>query len=122
MPGRRAHDPRAFVPLPSAALHVLLAIGAAERHGYAIMAEVQRITDGAVRMGPGTLYGTLKRLLDDGLIEECGERSDPLRADQRRRYYRLTTLGRAVVASEVQRLQSMIDRTGVRTWTAGQQH
>jgi DNA-binding PadR family transcriptional regulator len=109
-------------PLPSAALHVLLAIGADERHGYAIMGEVARITDGAVRMGPGTLYGTIKRLLDNGLIEECGERADPLRADQRRRYYRMTTLGRAVVAREVERLQSMIEKTGARTWAPGRQH
>ena len=111
----RSPDPGAFVPLPSAALHVLLAIGADERHGYAIMAEVERITDGVVRMGPGTLYGTIKRLLENGLIEECGERVDPLRADQRRRYYRVTTLGRAVVASEVELLDSMIKKTGART-------
>ena len=122
MPPSRAPDPRSFVPLPPASLHVLLAIGADERHGYAIMAEVERITDGAVRMGPGTLYGTIKRLLDGGLIEECGERADPLRGDQRRRYYRVTTLGRTVVASEVKRLESMIKRTGARTWAPGQQH
>ncbi len=70
MPRTQSRDPQAFVPLPPAALHVLPAIGAEERHGYAIMGEVERITDGAVRMGPGTLYGTIKRLLDDGLIEE----------------------------------------------------
>ena len=116
------HDARAFVPLPPAALHVLLAIGPDERHGYAIMGEVERITDGAVRMGPGTLYGTIKRLLDNGLIEECGERDDPLRADQRRRYYRLTSLGRAVVASEVERLQSMISKTDARSWAPERQH
>jgi DNA-binding PadR family transcriptional regulator len=109
------------VPLPPAALHVLFAIGAEERHGYAIMGEVERITDGTVRMGPGTLYGTIKRLLDQGLIEECGERPDPRRDDQRRRYYRMTGLGRAVVASEVERLQSMIDKAGARTWAVGQQ-
>ena len=121
MPQRRGHNLRAFVPLPPAAFHVLLAIGADERHGYAIMGEVERITDGVVRMGPGTLYGTIKRLLDDRLIEECGERADPVRGDQRRRYYRVTTLGRAVVASEVQRLESMIHRTGARTWATGRQ-
>jgi DNA-binding PadR family transcriptional regulator len=107
--------------LPPAALHVLLAIGAEERHGYAIMAEVKRISDGAVRMGPGTLYGTIKRLLDHGLIEESGERVDPLRTDQRRRYYRMTTLGRAIVASEVERLQSMINKSGARTRAAPEQ-
>jgi DNA-binding PadR family transcriptional regulator len=121
MPQPRARDPRTFAPLPPAALHILLAIGAEERHGYAIMGEVERITGGAVRMGPGTLYGTIKRLLETGLIEECGERVDPLRADQRRRYYRMTTLGRAVVVGEVERLQSMIERTGARTWAPGGQ-
>ena len=121
MPRTRLLDPRSFVPLPAAALHILLAIGGGERHDYAIMGEVERITDGTVRMGPGTLYGTIKRLLGSGLIEECGERPDPLRDDQRRRYYRLTTLGRAVVAREVERLESMIDRTGARTWAHGRQ-
>ncbi|MBI4202738.1 MAG: helix-turn-helix transcriptional regulator [Chloroflexi bacterium] len=122
MPQSRTQDPRAAVPLPPAAFHVLLAIGAEERHGYAIMAEVKRITDGAVRMGPGTLYSTIKRLLDHGLIEECGERVDPLRTDQRRRYYRMTTLGRTIVASEAKRLQSMINKSGAGTWAPGEQH
>jgi DNA-binding PadR family transcriptional regulator len=97
--------------VPPAALHVLLAIGPGERHGYAIMGEVKRITHGAVRMGPGTLYGTIKRLLADGLIEESG-----VLRDQRRRYYRLTALGRAVAASEVEGLQSLLRRSGARKW------
>ncbi len=105
-------------PLPQAALHVLLAIGPNERHGYAIMSEVERITDGAVRMGPGTLYGTIKSLVDRGLIEECGERPDHAHDDQRRRYYRLTAVGRTVVSREIDRLQSMIKLTGVRSWAA----
>lgn len=116
-----APEPRTFVPLPQAALHVLLAIGPEERHGYAIMGEVERITGDAVRMGPGTLYGTIKRLLDTGLIEECGERPDPEHDDQRRRYYRVSSLGRTVVASEVDRLQSMIKRAGVHKWAPGGQ-
>ncbi|MSQ40358.1 MAG: PadR family transcriptional regulator [Dehalococcoidia bacterium] len=122
MPQTRGHDPRAFAPLPPAALHVLLAIGPDERHGYAIMGEVGRITNGAVRMGPGTLYGTIKRLLDNGLIEECSKQADPQRTDQRRRYYRLTSLGRTAVASEVERLQSMINKTGALKWAPGRQH
>jgi DNA-binding PadR family transcriptional regulator len=75
------------------------------------MGEVRRITRGAVRMGPGTLYGTIKRLLADGLIEE----SSVVR-DQRRRYYRLTALGRAVAASQVEGLQSLLRRSGARNW------
>jgi len=105
--------------LPAAALHVLLAIGADERHGYAIMGEVKRITGGTVRMGPGTLYGTLKRLLADGLIEEKRGRRGDERDERRRRYYRLTALGRDVAASEVESLQAMLRRSGVRTWALG---
>ncbi|HEX5590885.1 MAG TPA: PadR family transcriptional regulator, partial [Candidatus Limnocylindrales bacterium] len=89
--------------LPRTAMHILLAIGPEERHGYAIMAEVSRITDGAVRLGPGAIYTTIKRLVADGLIEESDERPDPERDDQRRRYYRLTALGRSVAAEEVRR-------------------
>ena len=116
----RKQDLQSYVPLAPAGLHVLLAIGPEERHGYAIMGEVDRITAGVVRMGPGTLYATIKRLLADGLIEECGERPDPTRSDQRRRYYRLTAIGRGVVASEVGRLQSTIQRAGAPKWAGGE--
>ena len=102
--------------LPPAALHVLLAIGPGERHGYAIMGEVRRITGGAVQMGPGTLYGTIKRLVADGLIEESAARDDELKGDRKRRYYRLTSLGHAAAAREVQGLQSLLQRSGARTW------
>ena len=101
-------EPRAFPPLSRTAMHVLLAIGPEERHGYAIMGEVARITDGAVMLGPGAVYTTIKRLLDDGLIEESDERPDPELDDQRRRYYRLTGLGRAVAAAEVRRLDTIV--------------
>ena len=89
-------------------MHVLLAIGPEERHGYAIMGEVARITDGAVRLGPGAIYTTIRRLLGDGLIEESDERPDAALDDQRRRYYRLTALGRSVAAAEVRRLASLL--------------
>jgi DNA-binding PadR family transcriptional regulator len=94
--------------LTSAALHILVAIGPEERHGYAVMREVDRMTDGSVRLAPGTLYVTIKRLVSTGLIEETDERPDPSLDDQRRRYYRLTMRGRAVVASEVARLESLV--------------
>jgi DNA-binding PadR family transcriptional regulator len=90
------------------AMLILLAIGPEERHGYAIMQEVVRITDGATKLGPGGVYTTIRRLLDDGLIEESDERPDPEMDDQRRRYYRLTGLGRAVAAAEARRLQSLV--------------
>jgi len=95
-------------------MHILLAIGPEERHGYAIMGEVTRITGGSVRLGPGAIYTTIRRLLDDGLIEESDERPDPEMDDQRRRYYRLTGAGRAVAASEVRRLDTMVRAT--RPW------
>ncbi len=87
-------QPRSTPPLSRTAMHVLLAIGPEERHGYAIMTEITRMTEGAVQLGPGGIYTTIKRLLDDGLIEECDERPDPELDDARRRYYRLTALGR----------------------------
>jgi DNA-binding PadR family transcriptional regulator len=101
-------------PLSRSAVHVLLAIGPEERHGYAIMSEVTRITRGAVRLGPGAIYTTLRRLLDDGLIEESDERPDAELDDQRRRYYRLTALGRTVASAEVRRLETLV--SAVRPW------
>jgi DNA-binding PadR family transcriptional regulator len=101
-------------PLPPAAIHILLAIGPDERHGYAIMSEVAALTNGAVRLAPGTLYTNIKRLLTNGLIEESDERPDPDRDDARRRYYRLSTAGRRVVAGEVARMESLVART--RPW------
>ena len=89
-------------------MHVLIAIGPEERHGYAIMREIERMTEGATRLGPGGVYTTIKRLLDDGLIEESDERPDPELDDQRRRYYRLTSTGRAVAAAEVHRMESLV--------------
>ena len=107
MPKRRP-DPQDFLPLTPAIAHILLALADAERHGYAIMQEVERITDGAVRMGPGTLYGTIKRMIGSGLIEEADERPDPGMDDERRRYYRTTTLGRDVLAAETERMAALV--------------
>lgn len=95
-------------PLSPVMHHILLALLEGERHGYAIMQAVERITNGAARMGPGTLYGAIKRLLDSGLVEEAGERDDPA-GDERRRYYRLSTLGRRAVREETTRLQRLVD-------------
>ncbi len=89
-------------------MHILLAIGPGERHGYAIMGEVTRITGGAVKLGPGAIYTTIRRRVDDGLIEESDARPDPGLDDQRRRYYRLTALGRTVAASEVRHLDALV--------------
>ncbi len=111
---RDAVEPHDFLPLPSSSFHVLLDLAEDEKHGYAIMREVERISEGAVRMGPGTLYGTIKRLLEMGLVEESGERPDPELDDERRRYYRITGLGDRVVTAEVRRLSTMIERSVLR--------
>ncbi len=105
---------RTSPPLPRTAMLVLLAIGPEERHGYAIMQEITRMTDGATVLGPGGIYTTIRRLTDDGLIEETGERPDPELDDQRRRYYRLTATGRAAAAAEVHRLEMIVRST--RDW------
>ena len=101
-------------PVSRTAMLILLAIGPEERHGYAIMREVARITDGATKLGPGGVYTTIRRLLEDGLIEESDERPDPDLDDQRRRYYRLTGMGRAVVAAEARHLQNLV--AAARPW------
>jgi DNA-binding PadR family transcriptional regulator len=101
-------QPQRVPPLSRTAMHVLLAIGPEERHGYAIMREIARMTEGATRLGPGGVYTTIKHLLDDGLIAECDERPDLELDDQRRRYYRLTGTGRAVAAAEVRRLETLV--------------
>ena len=97
-----------FLPLPAATFQILLALVGEERHGYAIMREVSERTDGALRLGPGTLYGTLNRLLESGLVEEGSERADPDVGDERRRYYRLTKLGLDVARAEAKRLESLV--------------
>lgn len=97
-----------FLPLSPAIHHILLALVDEERHGYAIMLEVSRLTGGTTRMGPGTLYGTLKRMLAAGLIEEADERPDPDLDDERRRYYRITPLGAKVLRAETSRVSLLV--------------
>jgi DNA-binding PadR family transcriptional regulator len=96
------------LPLPPAFLHILIAIGDGERHGYAIMQAVADRTSGKVRMSPGTLYGSIRRLLDDGLIEEVMRRPSRGDDDERRRYYRVTPFGRAVATAETVRLSTLV--------------
>ena len=92
-----------LLPLPPAWFHILLALAEEDRHGYALMADVAAESGGRIRLGPGTLYGALKRLLVLGLVEESGRRPDPSLDDERRRYYRLTALGRRAMAAEAAR-------------------
>lgn len=102
-------DPKELLPLTPAVFHVLLALAGGERHGYAIMQEVTASTQGRIKMGPGTLYGTVKRLLEARLIEESDERPDPQLDDERRRYYRLTALGQRVVQAEAARYAEIVE-------------
>src|ERR671910_2380342 len=106
--GEWRSDPGDLLPLTPAALNVLLALADGERHGYGIMLEVRERTGGKVRLGPGTLYGAIKRLKEGGVIEESGGRSGTEVDEERRRYYRLTGFGGEVLAAEVERLDGLV--------------
>lgn len=101
-------EPEELLPLSPAVFHVLLALADSERHGYGIIKEVEARTEGRVRLGPGTLYGSIKRLVEQGLVEESGERPDAELDDERRRYYRLTDFGRRVAVAEAERLSGLV--------------
>ena len=101
-------DPTPRLPLSPQVLHILLALADRDRHGYAIMREIETRTEGEVQLGPGTLYGAIKRMLRDGLVREADERPDPELDDARRRYYSLTHLGRGVAVAEIGRLQNTV--------------
>lgn len=105
---RRSRDSHDLLPLTPVALNILLALADGERHGYGIMLEVRERTGGKVRLGPGTLYGAIKRLREGGVIEQSGERPDPEADDERRCYYRLTGFGGEVLAAEVDRLDGLV--------------
>jgi DNA-binding PadR family transcriptional regulator len=101
-------DPQTYLPLSPAVFNILLALADGDKHGYGIMLEVEANTGGQVNMGPGTLYGSIKRMLKTGLICESDERPDPDLDDQRRRYYRLTELGRKVLQAESRRMANQV--------------
>ena len=96
------------LPLSPAIFHILVALADQDKHGYAIMQDVAARTQGRMKMSPGTLYGSIKRMLDDGLIVELDELPDPDDHDERRRYYRLTPFGRAVAVAEAERLTTLL--------------
>ena len=101
-------DYQAFIPLKNQWFHILLSLAGGEEHGYGIMQEVLDRTAGKVRLWPATLYGSIKRLIEADLIEESDERPAPELDDARRRYYRLTPLGRRVLNAECERLQELV--------------
>jgi DNA-binding PadR family transcriptional regulator len=115
----REIEPQDLLPLTPAVLHILLALADEERHGYGIMREVEGRTGGQTRLGPGTLYGSIKRMLADGLIEESDERPDPAMDDQRRRYYRITVFGRRVAGAEAERLSGLVETARARKLLPG---
>ncbi len=100
--------PEDVLPLTPAVFHILLALAGDERHGYSIMQEIVEQTGGQLRIGPTTLYRSIKRMLEDGLIIEVDERPDPELDDERRRYYRLTTFGQQVAIAETRRLAQAV--------------
>jgi DNA-binding PadR family transcriptional regulator len=108
MSTQRARDPASLLPLTPVVLNVLLALADEERHGYGIMLEVRERTEGRMQLGPGTLYGAIKRLKEGGVIEEGGGGLDDVAEDERRRYYRLTDFGSKVLTAEIARLDSLI--------------
>jgi DNA-binding PadR family transcriptional regulator len=95
-------------PLTPAVLHILLALSTQERHGYGIMKEVERDSQGKVKMGPGTLYGSVGRMMEAGLIRESDKKIDPELDDERRVYYEITGLGRAALAAELERYREVV--------------
>lgn len=101
-------DLEGLLPLPPATFHILVALSDSDRHGYGIMQEVAQRTGGRTKLNPGTLYTTIQRLLEKGLIAELNERRDPEEDDERRRYYRLTPLGRRAAQLELARLTEMV--------------
>ncbi len=104
------HDrnPEPLLPLTSGTFHVLVALADGDKHGYAILKDVDRSTDGAVQLSAGTLYGIIRKLESEGMIEEARERPAPALDDERRRYYRLTYFGRKVAVAEAERMESAL--------------
>jgi DNA-binding PadR family transcriptional regulator len=97
-----------LLPLPVGVFHILIALADRDRHGYSIMQDVATRTEGKVQLSAGTLYSSVRRMLEQGLIEELTESPDPASSDERRRYYRLTRFGRRVAAAEVARLNMLV--------------
>jgi len=106
------HDskPDSLLPLPAAVFHILIALADRDRHGYSIMQDVAARTAGKVQLSAGTLYSSIRRMLEQGLIEELAESPDPSSTDERRRYYHLTRFGRRAAAAEVERLNTLLQQ------------
>ena len=105
-----ADEVEALLPLPTAVFHILVALADRDRHGYSIMRDVSTRTDGKVRLSAGTLYSAIRRMLEQGLIEELRESPDPESDDERRRYYRITAFGREAALAEARRVSDLLQQ------------
>ncbi|MBY0502560.1 MAG: PadR family transcriptional regulator [Bryobacteraceae bacterium] len=103
-------EPESLLPLPNATFHILLAVADEDRHGYAILGDIETRTNGQLRLSAGTLYRSIQRMVEQGLIVETEERPDPEFDDERRRYYRITPFGRRVAKAESLRFASLVDQ------------
>lgn len=103
-------NPEDLLPLPVATFHILVALADRDRHGYSILQDVAARSEGLVKLSAGTLYSSIRRLLEQGLIEELRESPEPENQDERRRYYRLTVFGRRVALAEAQRLTALLQQ------------
>ncbi|MGE0556187.1 MAG: PadR family transcriptional regulator [Gemmatimonadales bacterium] len=103
-----SRDPAPFLPLPAATFHILVSLAQGDRHGYAIIQEVAERTSGALKLSAGTLYRSIHRMLEQGLVSETSTRPAPALDDERRRYYRLTPLGLRVMRAETERLAELV--------------
>jgi len=112
-------EPASLLPLPEATFHILLAVADADRHGYAIIQDVAARTGGELKLSAGTLYRSIARMMDQGLILETHERPAPERDDERRRYYRITPFGRAVAPAEVGRLAQLLKLARISGFVVG---
>jgi DNA-binding PadR family transcriptional regulator len=115
-----ADRPEEMLPLSPAVFHILLTLADKERHGYSIMQEIARQTDGTLRIGPTTLYRSIKQMLAGNLIVEIGERPDPTLDDERRRYYCITSFGRRVASAEARRLEQALSVARTKALLSGQ--
>jgi DNA-binding PadR family transcriptional regulator len=103
-----ASDVDALLPLPAATFHILLALAKEDRHGYAVIQDVEQRTDGEIRLSAGTLYRSIQRMLEQGLLRETRDRPAPELDDERRRYYRITPFGTAVAGAEARRMADLV--------------
>lgn len=108
MADEQQREPASLLPLTPTVLHILLALADGEKYGYAIMQEVEARTAGTMRLGPGTLYGSIQRMLQDGLVSEVHDHAASSHGEERRRYYRLTGFGQRVLQAEAQRLEDLV--------------